>query len=51
MFERGDQAKIRKEGFSMLDMKRYLESLGLRADGFELPVDRLATNSCRPSCC
>jgi len=43
MFERGDQAKIRKEGFSMLDMKRYLESLGLRADGFQLPVDRLAT--------
>ena len=43
MFERGDQAKIRKEGFSMLDMKRYLESLGLRADGFQLPVDRLAS--------
>jgi uncharacterized protein len=43
MFQRGDQAKIRKEGFSMLDMKRYLESLGLRADGFQLPVDRLAT--------
>ncbi len=43
MFERGDQARIRKEGFSMLDMKRYLESLGLRADGFQLPVDRLST--------
>ena len=43
MYQRGDQAKIRKEGFSMLDMKRYLESLGLRADGFQLPVDRLAT--------
>ena len=51
MFERGDQAKIRKEGFSMLDMKRYLESRGLRADGFQLPVDRLATKRCRPSCC
>ena len=32
MFERGDQAKIRKHGFSMLDMKRYLESRGLQAD-------------------
>ena len=37
MFERGDQAKIRKEGFSMLDMKRYLESRGLHADGFKQP--------------
>jgi uncharacterized protein len=42
MFARGDRAKIRKEGFSMLDMKRYLESRGFRADGFELPVERLA---------
>lgn len=43
MYARGDQAKIRKEGFSMLDMKRYLEALGYKADGFQLPVDRLAT--------
>ncbi|HEU5135903.1 MAG TPA: C39 family peptidase [Steroidobacteraceae bacterium] len=41
MFERGDQAKIRKEGFSMLDMKRYLESRGFLADGFEQPLERL----------
>jgi predicted double-glycine peptidase len=41
MFERGDQAKIRKQGFSMLDMKRYLESRGLHADGFEQPLERL----------
>ena len=43
MFERGNQAKIRKEGFSMLDMKHFLETRGYKADGFELPVDKLAT--------
>jgi uncharacterized protein len=41
MFEKGDQAKIRKEGFSMLDMKRYLATKGFVADGFEQPVERL----------
>lgn len=43
MFQRGDQARIRKQGFSMLDMKQYLERLGFKADGFELPVERLET--------
>jgi len=43
MYQRGDQARIRKEGFSMLDMKRYLETRGYKADGFQLPIDRLAT--------
>jgi uncharacterized protein len=42
MFEHGDRAKIRKEGFSMLDMKRYLATRGLEADGFDLPITRLA---------
>jgi len=41
MYQHGDQAKIRKEGFSMLDMKRYLAAHGFQADGFEQPVDRL----------
>jgi predicted double-glycine peptidase len=41
MFASGDQAKIRKAGFSMLDMKRYLESRGFHADGFEQPLERL----------
>jgi len=45
MFERGDQAKIRKHGFSMLDMKRYLESRGLQADGFDQPLERLEQES------
>ncbi|MFP5393648.1 MAG: C39 family peptidase [Gammaproteobacteria bacterium] len=42
MFARGDQNKIRKEGFSMLDMRNYLSSLGLLADGFQVPLDKLA---------
>jgi len=41
MFEKGDQPKIRKEGFSMLDMKRYLATKGFVADGFEQPIERL----------
>jgi uncharacterized protein len=42
MYAKGDQAKIRREGFSLLDMKRYLESRGYRADGFKVPLDMLA---------
>lgn len=42
MYTNGDQAKIRKEGFSMLDMRRYLQSRGFEADGFELPLDKLS---------
>ena len=45
MFERmyasGNRAKIRAEGFSLLDMRRYLRSVGYEADGFELPLDKL----------
>jgi hypothetical protein len=41
MYMRGDQKKIRKEGFSMLDMQRYLATRGLRADGFQLPLQKL----------
>lgn len=41
MFDAGDQAKIRKEGFSLLDMRRYLAGLGYQADGFELPLEKL----------
>jgi predicted double-glycine peptidase len=32
MWEIGDQAKIRREGFSLLDMQRYLASIGFKAD-------------------
>ncbi|MBF6025465.1 C39 family peptidase [Lysobacter niastensis] len=42
MYANGDQAKIRREGFSLLDIRRYLQSHGFAADGFELPVHKLA---------
>lgn len=41
MFARGDQRKIRKEGFSLLDMKRFLSAQGYQADGFKLPLQKL----------
>ena len=41
MYENGDQEKIHKEGFSLLDMKRYLAAHGFDADGFEQPLERL----------
>jgi hypothetical protein len=41
MFEQGDREKIRREGFSLFDMKRYLENHGFQADGFEAPLDKL----------
>jgi predicted double-glycine peptidase len=41
MYEHGDRAKIRREGFSMLDMKRYLAARGFSADGFQQPLERL----------
>lgn len=41
MYADGDQAKIRKVGFSMLDMKRYLIAHGLQADGYRMSLDEL----------
>ncbi len=41
MFRHGDQSKIRREGFSLLDMKHYLAQLGMQADGFQLDLDKL----------
>ena len=43
MFLKGDQQKIRAEGFSLLDMKRFLAGHGFVADGFELPLDKLVS--------
>lgn len=42
MYLAGDQARIREQGFSLLDMKHYLESLGYAADGFEASLAALA---------
>ena len=41
MYRVGDQEKIRKEGFSLLDMKKYLRSRGYDADGFKTSLDKL----------
>jgi predicted double-glycine peptidase len=41
MFRHGDHDKIRREGFSLLDMQRFLAAQGLRADGFRLPLQAL----------
>ena len=41
MYAQGDQAKIRKQGFSLLDIRGYLQANGFEADGFELPLDKL----------
>jgi uncharacterized protein len=42
MFEKGNRAAIRREGFSLLDMKQYLDSRGFDADGIYAGLDDLA---------
>jgi predicted double-glycine peptidase len=42
MWQKGDHAKIRKEGFSMLDMKQFLEARGYSADGYSATLEKLA---------
>lgn len=42
MWEHGDQEKIRQEGFSLLDIKRYLDARGYESNGYEVPIDKLA---------
>ena len=42
MFAAADQELVRTEGFSMLDMQRYLAELGYRADGFNLTLAQVA---------
>ena len=42
MFARGDQAKIKKEGFSLLDIKNYLATHGFEADGYVTELDKLS---------
>jgi uncharacterized protein len=41
MYRNGDQQKIQREGFSLLDMKQFLQTRGFEADGFEQPLDKL----------
>jgi predicted double-glycine peptidase len=42
MWAKGDRDQIRRLGFSLLDMKRYLASLGLSSDGFKVGLDQIA---------
>ena len=41
MFAHGDRARIGKEGFSLLDIKRFLAALGFQADGFIVSLQKL----------
>ncbi len=41
MFHAGDQQKIQINGFSMLDMKSYLDAQGFHTDGFRLTMDKM----------
>lgn len=41
MFQNGDKLKIQKQGFSLLDMKRFLERRGYKSDGFRMGLDDL----------
>lgn len=41
MYKTGDKKKIQKHGFSLLDIKRYLSSLGYKSDGYRLSLDKL----------
>lgn len=42
MWRDGDRAQIRRVGFSLLDMKRYLAARGIRADGYKVPLEEIA---------
>ena len=41
MLKEGDEEKIRADGFSMLNMKKYLDVSGYDSAGYELTLDRL----------
>ncbi|MCY1274718.1 NHLM bacteriocin system ABC transporter, peptidase/ATP-binding protein [compost metagenome] len=41
MLSQADHDLVRTQGFSMLDMKRYVEAIGLRARGYRMPAEEL----------
>ncbi|MGJ7513688.1 C39 family peptidase [Pseudomonas baetica] len=41
MLAHADQDLVRVQGFSMLDMKRYVESIGMRARGYRVATETL----------
>ncbi len=42
MIHAGEVEHIKEHGFSMLDMKRYLDAQGMQSDGFRVELDDLA---------
>jgi predicted double-glycine peptidase len=42
MYKKGNRAAIHREGFSLLDMKQYLDERGYQADGLYASLDDLA---------
>ena len=42
MWAEGDREQIRRLGFSLLDMKRFLAANGHKADGFQVTLDEVA---------
>lgn len=41
MFKHGEQAEIRKRGFSLLDMKRYVQTINYQGEGYKVPELKL----------
>lgn len=41
MWARGDRAQIRRLGFSLLDMKRFLAGRGMNADGYQVTLEQI----------
>lgn len=41
MYDRGDKDKIKEKGFSLLDMKVHLASIGLNSDGFQIGLEKI----------
>lgn len=42
MWRDGDRDAIKRVGFSLLDMRRYLDAKGLKADGYKVSIDDVA---------
>ncbi len=40
LYKQGDREKINQYGFSLLDMKRYLNSLGYEVEGVRMPLEQ-----------
>ena len=42
MWRDGDREQIRRQGFSLLDMKRYLAARGIDSDGYQVTLQQIA---------